>query len=63
MAQKRTWLAFANEDICNHRKALKELKFVNWTTNIKSKFAINDSQTMQRYMQKNRLAQVLIGLL
>lgn len=42
MAQKRTWLAFANEDICNHRKALKELKFVNWTTNIKSKFTIND---------------------
>ena len=35
MAQKRAWLAFANEDICNHRKALKELKFVNWTTNLK----------------------------
>ena len=42
MAQNRTWLAFANEDKCNHRKALKELKFVSWTTNIKSKFAVND---------------------
>ena len=42
MAQNRTWLTFANEDICNHRKALKELKFVSWTTNVKSKFAIND---------------------
>lgn len=42
MAQNRTWLAFANEDICNHRKALKEQKFVSWTTKIKSKFAIND---------------------
>lgn len=38
----RTWLAFANESICNHRKALKELEFINWTTNIKPKFAEND---------------------
>lgn len=42
MKQNRTWLAFANENICNHRKALKELGFVNWTTNVKSKFAEND---------------------
>lgn len=38
MVHNRTWLAFANENICNHRKALKELGFVNWTTNVKSKF-------------------------
>lgn len=42
MAHNRTWLAFANETICNHHKALKELGFVNWTTNIKSKFVEND---------------------
>jgi hypothetical protein len=42
MIRNRTWLAFANEDICNHRKALKELKFVSWSTNIKSKFVEND---------------------
>ena len=42
MVHNRTWLAFANENICNHRKALKELGFVNWTTNVKSKFAEND---------------------
>lgn len=42
MVQNRTWLAFANESICNHRKALKELGFINWTTNIKSKFVEND---------------------
>lgn len=42
MERNRTWLAFANENICNHRKALKELGFVNWTTNVKSKFAEND---------------------
>ena len=42
MGHNRTWLAFANENICNHRKALKELGFVNWTTNVKSKFAEND---------------------
>lgn len=42
MIKNRTWLTFANESICNHRKALKELKFVNWTTNVKSKFAVND---------------------
>lgn len=42
MVHNRTWLAFANENICNHRKALNELGFVNWTTNVKSKFAEND---------------------
>lgn len=42
MERNRTWLVFANENICNHRKALKELGFVNWTTNVKSKFAEND---------------------
>ena len=42
MVRNRTWLAFANENICNHRKALKELGFVNWTTNVKSKFVEND---------------------
>lgn len=42
MIINRTWLAFANETICNHRKALKELGFVSWTTNIKSKFAEGD---------------------
>lgn len=42
MLQNRTWIAFANESICNHRKALKDLGFINWTTNIKSKFAEND---------------------
>ena len=42
MVHNRTWLAFANENICNHRKALKELGFVNWTTNVKSKLAEND---------------------
>ena len=42
MERNRTWLAFANKNICNHRKALKELGFVNWTTNVKSKFAEND---------------------
>lgn len=42
MTHNHTWLAFANENICNHRKALKELGFVNWTTNIKSRFTEND---------------------
>ena len=42
MTTNRTWLAFANENICNHRKALKELGFVSWTTNIKSKFSEGD---------------------
>lgn len=42
MIHNRTWLAFADENICNHRKALKELGFVNWTTNVKSKLAKND---------------------
>ena len=42
MTINRTWLAFANENICNHRKALKEVGFVSWTTNIKSKFAEGD---------------------
>lgn len=42
MTTNRTWLAFANETICNHSKALKELGFVSWTTNIKSKFAEGD---------------------
>lgn len=42
MIHNRTWLAFANESFCNHRKALKELGLISWTTNIKSKFAEND---------------------
>lgn len=42
MAHNRTWLTFTNESICNHRKALKELGFISWTTNIASKFAEND---------------------
>jgi len=42
MTINRTWIAFANESICNHRKALKDLGFVSWTTNIKSKFAEGD---------------------
>lgn len=42
MMHNRTWLAIANESICNHRKALKELGFISWTTNIRSKFAEND---------------------
>ena len=42
MTINRTWLAFANENICNHRKALKEVGYVSWTTNIKSKFAEGD---------------------
>lgn len=42
MTHNRTWLAFANEDVCNHRQALKDLKFVSWTTKIKSKLAKND---------------------
>lgn len=42
MAQNRTWIAFANENKCNHRKALKELGFISWTTDISSKFVEND---------------------
>ena len=42
MKNNRIWLAFANEEKCNHRKALAEQKFISWTTNIKSKFAVND---------------------
>ena len=42
MTTNRSWLAFANENICNHRKALKELGFINWTIHTKSKFAEND---------------------
>ena len=42
MKNNRTWLAFANETKCNHRKALKELGFINWTTNVRSKFVEND---------------------
>lgn len=42
MKHNRIWLAFANESICNHRKALKELGFLSWTTKIKSKFIEND---------------------
>lgn len=44
MKNNRIWLAFANEDVCDHREALKleNLGFVNWTTKIKSKFAEND---------------------
>ena len=42
MSGNRTWIAFANESICNHRKAIKELGFVSWTTNVKSKFKEND---------------------
>ena len=42
MVRNRTWLAFANETICNHRKALKERGFINWTTNVTSKFVEND---------------------
>lgn len=38
MTTNRTWLAFANENICNHRKALKELGFVSWTTNTNLNF-------------------------
>lgn len=41
MAHNRTWLTFANESICNHRKALKELGFISWTKNIASKFQIS----------------------
>lgn len=37
MVRNRTWLAFANETICNHRKALKERGFINWTTNVDAK--------------------------
>ncbi len=42
MTNNRTWLAFANEKKCNHRKALNELGFINWTTKITSKFAEDD---------------------
>ena len=42
MSNNRTWIAFANESICNHRKAIEELGFVSWTTNVKSKFKEND---------------------
>ena len=42
MTQHRTWLAFAKENKCNHRKALEEQGFISWTTNMKSKFAKND---------------------
>lgn len=42
MKHNRIWLAFANESICNHRKALKELGILSWTTKIKSKFIEND---------------------
>lgn len=42
MRNNRTWLTFANETRCNHRKALKELGFINWTTNIRAKFVEND---------------------
>ena len=52
MTHNRTWLAFANENICNHRKALEELGFVNWTTNIKSRFAEND--TVYLFMSDER---------
>lgn len=42
MTHNRTWLAFANGGNYNHRKALKELGFINWTTNMTSKFIEND---------------------
>ena len=42
MINNRKWLVFANENICNHRKALKELGFISWTTKMSSKFAEND---------------------
>ena len=42
LLRNRTSLAFANESICNLRKALKERGFINWTTNVTSKFVEND---------------------
>lgn len=42
MLQNRTWFAFANEKLCDHRGALKDLGFVSWTTNVKSKFMKGD---------------------
>ena len=38
--ENRTWLVFANEDKCNHRKALRDLGYVSWFS--RSKFAEND---------------------
>lgn len=42
MKHNRTWLAFANENYCNHRKALKEIGLISWTKNIRANFAVND---------------------
>lgn len=32
MTHNRTWIAFTSENICSHRKDLKELGFISWTT-------------------------------
>lgn len=48
MVHNRTWLAFANENICNHRKALKELGFVNWTTKFNPHFLRGNTEFIDR---------------
>lgn len=40
--KNRTWVVFANESICDHRKAIKELGLISWTMKQSSKFEIGD---------------------
>ena len=48
----RTWLAFANEDICNHRNAIKQMGYINWVMGTKFRFSIGD--TVYLFMSDKR---------
>ena len=48
----RSWLAFANEDICNHRNAIKQMGYINWVMGAKFRFSIGD--TVYLFMSDKR---------
>ena len=48
----RTWIAFANEDICNHRNAIKMMKYINWRMGDNFHFSIGD--TVYLFMSDKR---------
>lgn len=50
--ENRVWWVFANEDLCNHTKALYELGYINWATPNKRNIIIGD--TIYLFMSNTR---------
>lgn len=52
VTDKKTWIVFANNNICKHADAIKDLGFINWVMGKRFHFSIGD--TVYLFMSNER---------